>query len=172
MIGCGPFAPVDLGQRDERLGIPNEGGSSCCTEDGADSRYDVEASARLSEANALPLSYAPSSRWCGTDSDLARSGDRFLRWCHHAPVLPDGASGNSENTYPIDPTGVGYCAWGCFRDFDRAEARRPSPSTLFELCRTRFAIIGRGCATRSLLAKRGGRTRDRTLDLSRVNHNP
>jgi len=42
----------------------------------------------------------------------------------------------------------------------------PSPSTLFELSRTRFAIIGRGCATRSLLAKRGGRTRDRTLDLS------
>ena len=44
----------------------------------------------------------------------------------------------------------------------------PSPSTLFELRRTRFAMMGPGSATRSLLAKRGGRTRDRTLDLSRV----
>jgi len=100
-----------------------------------------------------------------------RSPTRGRGCCHHAPVLPDGASHfrKSRNTLIRRTSATVHGV--VFENSVGAGARRRSPSTLFEPCRTRFAIIGRGYATRSLLAKRGGRTRDRTLDLSRVNHN-
>ena len=75
-----------------------------------------------------------------TSRSSMRPADDHLCTLPMMPVCPCFArrsKKNSEKSQAIDPTEVGYCAWGCFRVFDRAEARpqsvyalRASPDTL------------------------------------------